>query len=716
VIERGPEEGGARWPEGGFLFTEAHAGKRFRISCTVKAYGRLPDGTEISCGETTAYAFARVRRADELAVSLEAEPEPAGVWQTIMMTAKVDLECGEVTPPFTYRWRFGDDSNKVIERPGREESDTVHYFYQQLYRYLVRVEVEDSEGRRGSASMWVHVGLAVRLGSPMSMYVPLREYIQEGPDAGLADPNWTPDQIDYESYLVANARHKAHIVSVAALGQTLPFEYEHHKRRQLHFVSYPRVDPLWGTLKILSLLQGVSARMGVVEVKENQSGWQNGWGWQGIWWVPNNTYLWPSNDRVRNSDIEAYWWNYWSASPLAFQANTLHKLLATARLGWMETWDIAAVTTLSTSVRLRSSYENHARRGFVWSMETNPCTNERVALLRGGTTDGPARLVAAEVTVDHLWRLSQDRYQMQVVTSHRRLTQVGIVQSVEQFTKGYFDYGAGGQLWYYLAYEPSLRYWFSVQENNLGSIVQALDGGTIHPELYQAFQRNGYTLSGNARVRVVNSGQEWDIFDGQNVFRLRLELEGERQVLKVYRVLVQDRYAEPPLLDTICCRNRDGSPRPPITHAWYAEFGASQSFPYNGNRYFSYLLLSSPQVLPSPSGWVLRIGYYDSPAFVVPPWIGNNQIRRVQNNTPSLRFYSAIAVRTFFFPFSYVPVYQLPTWRISFNGEASSWNPLTYPQGTWEGTGAQLGGGNTMQQPETFFGPYNVKIQSDRRR
>jgi len=298
---------------------------------------------------------------------------------------------------------------------------------------------------------------------------------------------------------------------------------------------------------------------------------------------------------------------------------------------------------------------------------------------------------------------------------------VGIVQSVERFTKGYFDYGAGGQLWYYLAYEPSLQYWFSVQENNLGSIVQALDEGTIHPELYQAFQRNGYTLSGNARVRVVNSGQEWDIFDGQNVFRLRLELEGERQVLKVYRVLVQDRYAEPPLLDTICCRNRDGSPRPPITHAWYAYFGASQIFPYNGNRYYSYLLLSSPQpqVLPSPSGWVLRIGYYDSPAFVVPPWIGdpiNNQIRRVQNNTPSLHFYSAIAVRTFFFPFSYVPVYQLPTWSISFNGEAISWNPSTYPQGTWEGTGAQLGGGNTMQQPETFFGPYNVKIQPDWRR
>jgi hypothetical protein len=715
VIERGPEEGGARWPEGGFLFTEAHAGKRFRISCTVKAYGRLPDGTEISCGETTAYAFARVRRADELAVSLEAEPEPAGVWQTIMMTAKVDLECGG-TRPFTYRWHFGDDSNKVVVRPDRGESDTVHYFYQQLYRYLVRVEVEDSEGRRGSASMWVHVGLAVRLGSPMSMYVPLREYIQEGPDAGLADPNWTPDQIDYESYLVASARHKAHIVSVAAPGQTLPFEYEHHKRRQLHFVSYPRVDPLWGTLKILSLLQGVSARMGVVEVKEKQSGWQNGWGWQGIWWVPNDTYLWPSNTRVRNSDIEAYWWNYWSASPLAFQENTLHKLLATARLGWMETWDIAAITTLSTSVSMQSVDDSdHAQSGFVWSLETDPCTNQSIALLRGGRigNDGnelPARLVAAEVTVDHPWRLSQDRYQMQVVTSHRSLTQVGIVQSVEQFTKGYFDYGAGGQLWYYLAYEPSLQYWFSVQENNLGSIVQELDGGTIHPELYQAFQRNGYTLSGNARVRVVNSGQEWDIFDGQNVFRLRLELEGERQVLKVYRVLVQDRYAEPPLLDTICCRNRDGSPRPPITHAWYALFGGAYTFEYPRNSRIYY-----KSYRPLTDGWVLKIGYRDSPAFGVPTQL-YDQIIRDQRRTPRLHFYSAIAVRTFFFPFSYVPVYQLPTWRISFNGEAISWNPLTYPQGTWRGTGAQLGGGNTMQQPETAFGPYNAKIQPDVRR
>ncbi|GIV05544.1 MAG: hypothetical protein KatS3mg016_1119 [Fimbriimonadales bacterium] len=585
VIERGPEEGGARWPEGGFLFTEAHAGKRFRISCTVKAYGRLPDGTEILCGQTTAYAFARVRRQNELAVSLEAEPEPAGVWQTITMTATVDLECGG-TPPFTYRWRFGDDPNKVVERSGRGESDTVHYFYQRLYRYLVRVEVEDSEGRRGSASMWVHVGLAVRLGSPMSMAVPLRDYIQEGEEAGLADPNWTPEQINYESYLAASAPHKAHIVSVAAPGQKLPFEYEHHKRRSLYLITYPRVDPLWGTKEILPVLRqaGVSITMGTVEVADRQSGWRNDWGWQGIWWVPDNTYLWPLNARVRNTDTKAYWWNYWTNSPLEFQANTLHKLLTTAKLGWMESWDIAAITTLAISVEIRSGGEDHARSGLIWSMRDNPCTNQRVPLLWGGAMDAPARLVAAEVRVDHPWRLSQDPYQTQVVASHRQRAQVGIVQSVEQFTKGYFDYGTGGQLWYYLAYEPQFQGWFRVREQtDWEPIVQALDQETIHPTLYQAFQRNGYTLSGAARVRVVSRGQEWNIFDGQNIFRLKLEPEGAGQALQVYRVLVGDRDAEPPLLDTICC------PQDRITHAWYAKTRWSRRhwayYQYGGQRY-----------------------------------------------------------------------------------------------------------------------------------
>jgi len=705
VIERGPEEGGARWPEGGFLFTEVHAGKRFRISCTVKAYGRLPDGTEILCGEATAYAFARVRRQNELAVSLEAEPEPAGVWQTITMTATVDLECGG-TPPFTYRWHFGDDPNKVVERSGRGESDTVHYFYQRLYRYWVRVEVEDREGRRGSASMWVHVGLAVRLGSPMSMAVPLRDYIQEGEEAGLADPNWTPEQINYESYLVASAPHKAHIVSVAAPEQKLPFEYEHHKRRQLYLLTYPRVDPLWGTKEILPVLRqaGVSVTMGTVEVADRHSGWRNEWGWQGIWWVPENTYLWPLNRVVRSGETLAYWWNYWTNSPLEFQANTLHKLLATAKLGWMESWDIAAITTLSISVEMHSTDGNHAQSGFVWSMVNNTCTNQRVALLRGGTGDAPARLVAAHVTVDHPWRLSQDSYQTQVVTSHRQRAQVGIVQSVEQFTKGYFDYGTGGQLWYYLAYEPQSQQWFRVQEQtDWEPIVQALDEGVIHPNLYQAFREHGYALSGNARVREVSRGQEWTIFDGDNIFRLKLEPEGAGQVLQVYQVLVGDRDAEPPLLDTICC------PQDRITHAWYARSGGTpytfEHPPMSRIFYKSYRSLTDD--------WILGIGYEDSPAFVVPPYGRYNiQIRREQNHTPHLLFYSAIAVRTFFFPFSYVPVKPLDTWSISFNGEAIGW---VGEQGTWRGTGAVLRRSNAMQQPETAFGPYNKKIQYQER-
>lgn len=466
--------------------------------------------------------------------------------------------------------------------------------------------------------MWVHVGLAVRLGSPMSMAVPLRDYIQEGEEAGLADPNWTPEQINYESYLVASAPHQAHIVSVAAPGQKLPFEYEHHKRRQLYLLTYPRVDPLWGMKEILPVLRqaGVSVTMGTVEVVDNQSGWQNKWGWKGIWRVPDNTYLWPLNRVVRSGDIVAYWWNYWTDSPLEFQANTLHKLLATARLGWMESWDIAAITTLSIAVE----DEDHTQSGFVWSIETNPCTNQPVALLRGGTWDVPARLVAARVTVDHPWRLSQDSYQTQVVTSHRQRAQVGIVQSVEQFTKGYFDYGTGGQLWYYLADEPQ---------------------------------------------------------------------------------------SEPPLLDTICC------PQDRITHAWYARSGGTPyTFEYprrSGIVYKSYCSLTE-SYCSLTDGWILKIGYRDSPAFVVPPYgvRFNFQIQQQQNNTPSLLFYSAIAVRTFFFPFSYVPVKPLSTWRISFNGKAMSW---AGNQGTWEGEGALSRGSNAMQQPETAFGPYNQKIQ-----
>lgn len=213
-----------------YTFREEDGGKQFRISCTVKAYGRNPQGEEVSCGSATAYAFARVIGQNELAVSLEASPEPAGVWQTIKMTATVDTECGG-TPPFTYRWHFGDDPNKVIVRPDLGKTDSVDYFYKSMYRYRVYVEVEDSSGqtpnqrRRGYATMWVHVGLEVRLGMPMSMYVPLRQYNEEG----LADPNWNIDQVNYTDYLHDQAPYQAKVVSVAVSGQTLPYVYEHQK-------------------------------------------------------------------------------------------------------------------------------------------------------------------------------------------------------------------------------------------------------------------------------------------------------------------------------------------------------------------------------------------------------------------------------------------------------------------------------------------------------
>lgn len=238
-VVRGPEEGG---PTFSHTFSEADRGKRFRISCKVKVRAQLPNGSWVDCGETTAYAFARVLNSDELAVKLEAEPEPAGVWQNITMKATVDQECGG-TPPYTFTWTFGDDPQKqVVRGPFNDPEDTVHYFYKQMWRYAVRVQVEDAEGRRGSATMWVHVGLETRLGNPMPMWVPLREYNQEG----LADPDWSPDQISPWDYLQANARYRAHIVSVGIKGVDgfqIPFEYPHHKDRQPP-IHYPRVDPL----------------------------------------------------------------------------------------------------------------------------------------------------------------------------------------------------------------------------------------------------------------------------------------------------------------------------------------------------------------------------------------------------------------------------------------------------------------------------------------
>jgi len=631
VTERGPEEGGARWPEGGFLFTAAHAGKRFRISCTVRAYGRLSDGTEVACGEATAYAFARVKRDDELAVSLEAAPEPAGVWQTITLTAKLDLCDGEnaPTPPFTYRWTFGDDPNKVVERQRDDTADTVHYFYKQLYRYLVRVEVTDSDGRRGSASMWVHVGLAVRLGSPMSMYVPLREYIREGENKGLADPSWTPEQIQPYDYLHAGARYPAQIVCVAVKGQTLPYEYTHQRTQRL--IQYPRVDPIWGTMELLPVLQlaGFSIKQtGQVMVQEHGGGWSNGWGPRGVWWVPDNTYLWPLNARVRSTSAKAYWWNYWTNSACPLSQKGLSVLRVTAKLGWMESWDLAA-TTVVEAKSIGGDVDTNPTLS--WFLERDPCTGASSYLLIGGTRDTSAYVARYDIFISHPWwsppRVdigdcsgANDRWQCEKALAHRALIQVGAVQSVERFDEGSFGY-PNGSLHYYLQIPP-------------------------------------------------------------------------------------------PLLDTFSC------PNDAISHAWYADRGGPMRV---GGDYQSYRLLSEcpgaeiPPVAEGQEperGWLARIGWRDSPAFVVPPTNGPFTISSTQSQTPTLYFYTSVAMRTYFFPFSYVPVVQTGGWKINFNGTAS-YDPVT---GAMQYMANQNAGASdqytpSLQQPETGFGPYNSMIK-----
>ena len=71
----------------------------------------------------------------------------------------------------------------------------------------------------------------------------------------------------------------------------------------------------------------------------------------------------------------------------------------------------------------------------------------------------------------------------------------------------------------------------------------------------------------------------------------------------------------------------------------------------------------------------------------------------------SFCFYVSLATRTYFFPFSYVPIHKLTSWQINFNGTPRSW-------GNYEGAGATRWS-STMQQPETVFGPYNKKLRSE---
>lgn len=623
-----------------------HRGKRFRVSCVVKAYGVDPrTGGLVLCGKTTAYAFVRVKEGG-LAVSLTASPEPAGVWQTIEITAKVQdcEEQGQEQGSYTYRWTFGDDPSKVVERQGRGSSDTVHYFYKQMHRYLVQVEVTkvvDGQVRRGSASMWIHVGLEVRLGMPMSICAPLRGYR----DDGLADPNWTFENIRVADYLGANAPYQAQRVCVAIQNQTLPYECPRRTQQtDPTQPNYRRVDPLWGRLKLLEMLQsaGVSIRMGQVKVLVgNQS---NEWGPQGVWWVPDGMYLWPEyvgiNPDTRLPDprylysskaTEACWWNYWTSNLLELNQQGVSLVGAEARLGWMRSWDLAAITVVGLT-RTGGLDTPRLNNGLFWRVMTNPCwpgsqePPQLPLLLSGAPGAGflyPAFLMYTDIVVVHPW-YGGDVWQKQIADSHHRAAiQVGAVQTVEGFSEGWMNYSQRRSIRYYL-----------------------LDSDPCGP---------------------------------------------------------------PPLLDTASCRGDR------ITHAWYADRGRPMWVYRNEiqqitgdssvqQNYKSYWTLSESGVRTTENGWKVWVGWKDSPSLWVPP---AEDIEEAQSSTPELQFYTAIAGRTYYFPFSYVSLSQTQKgWKIKFDGSVvlRSQNEIRYERNA--NGGAELRR-PTPNRPETYYGPYN---------
>lgn len=376
---------------------------------------------------------------------------------------------------------------------------------------------------------------------------------------------------------------------------------------------------------------GVQVQMGRCTVERYTSSWSTVQGWRSdLWWVPDNTYLWPLDKQVRSTATRAYWWNFWTPSPITVSGENeyLLHLRASAKLGWMETWDIASVVLVS--------FVNHPPRnnqgreldwdtintGFQWHEDTNPCTRQRVYRLLGGA-QRPARLMATTVEANHPWKVSPDAFQQAVAQGHRTKIQVGVVQSVEKFSKGKFSYtghNAGGDLWYYLPSDP--------------------------PEGIPA----------------------------------------------------DPRYAKPPLLDTISCPG-DG-----IQHAWYSNRGGAQevNFPVDLNK-----TLRAKSYDSLGNDWRANIGYSDSPAFVVQPSMVMPPLQfsldRNQNGTPTLFFYDAIAARTLFFPYSYVPVIRLKAWSIRFDGEVEGVNQ-------YRGRGA-LEHNAALEKPETGYGPYNDYIR-----
>ncbi len=71
-----------------------------------------------------------------------------------------------------------------------------------------------------------------------------------------------------------------------------------------------------------------------------------------------------------------------------------------------------------------------------------------------------------------------------------------------------------------------------------------------------------------------------------------------------------------------------------------------------------------------------------------------------QQNTPTLQFHCAIAARTVYFPYSYVPVIRLKDWQVNFNGSFSGDRYRAPEDAISEDT-------SSMTTPETVFGLYN---------
>lgn len=363
--------------------------------------------------------------------------------------------------------------------------------------------------------------------------------------------------------------------------------------------------------------------------QQDQGSWSPLQEWlNDLWWVPNGTYLWPLNGRVYNTSTSSYWWNFWTPSPVNSTKGVLH-LRASAKLGWMETWDIASIALVRVEERMK---EEPINRGFTWASGNDPCTGQNAIFLMGGRDGNPARKVVTEVEGVHPWKDDPDNFLKEIANQqHRRQIQVGVVQSVESFQKGkfkYTSYAGNGELWGYLPYDPP-------------------------PGIPRGDQRS-----------------------------------------------------QPPLLDTINC------PGDAIQHAWYADRGAPQQFESGKHRVWSYALLGENH---DNNEWRAWIGYTDSPAFGVPYLYLDGQwwyqLEQSQTETPTLFFYDAIAARTWFFPYSYVPVIRLKPWRINFNGTVMFFDG-TRQQGWYKGDGAVEGDTTTMTTPETAYGPYNSFIQT----